>query len=238
MSPADLLLALLLHEAPVIATKPTLNASWSSEITSAVILDSRIASSALLVSPDVDAALLDAARWYEARLASHPKDGDCHAKADRSAPQGFRIVCSAFGPLQVQTTALHALFGSPESAQAGLGTGHLTAADLRDPETGVRAGYAALARWKNQCGGTPARWLTAWGWGKCPPPRTVDREAVRRCELATMILAARDAVPEGWKCGHEGRKISGEHDARLLHWGWQQIKDQRAAKVEAEEDAK
>jgi hypothetical protein len=136
--------------------------------------------------------------------------------------------------LQVQSPALRAVLGTVEGKAAGLPEEPITMDQMRaSPELGVRAGYAGLARWKALCGGTtPARWLTAWGWGKCPPPRTVDREAVRRCELATILLAQRGQTPEGWKCGHEGRKIHDDRDARLLKWSW------GAAKAAGKDDSR
>lgn len=220
MTPAEFIMLLLLREAPLIAKKPEAEASWRENMVEALELDRRVGSAGALVSPDVDTALLDAARWYEARLRQRPKDGDCRPEADEKAPGGFRTVCHAIGPLQVTRAAYMAVLATPEGDLAGLQTER---GDLRDPETGVRAGYAALLRWKTLCGGPPARWLTAWGWGRCPPGRTVDGEATRRCEFATILLESRGELPEGWKCGHEGRKIPGEHDRRLLGWARKQL---------------
>jgi hypothetical protein len=234
MTPAEFIFLILVHEAPVIATVPRLETLWRAELTAAVTLDAKVAEAALLVSPEVDAALLDAARWYEARLQSHPKDGDCHFVPIPGPKRDFKTVCSAAGVLQVQSPALRAVLGTVEGKAAGLPEEPITMDQMRaSPELGVRAGYAGLARWKALCGGTtPARWLTAWGWGKCPPPRTVDREAVRRCELATILLAQRGQTPEGWKCGHEGRKIHDDRDARLLKWSW------GAAKAAGKDDSR
>lgn len=252
MTPADFLFALLVHEAPVIAQKPTLEASWRPEMAAAIELDRKVGSAGALVSPEVDAALLDAARWYEARERSHPKDGDCHFVAVKGTRE-FKTVCDAFGPLQVTLPAFRAVLGTPDGRLAGLpepefysrgvlppeapgtaGTSPPAAArgrfapkpeDLREPETGVRAGYAGLLRWKGLCGGTPARWLTAWGWGKCPKEKTtLDFEAVRRCELTTVLLIQRGQLPEGWKCGHETRKIRDPHDQHLLAWAREHAK--------------
>lgn len=104
----------------------------------------------------------------------------------------------------------------------------LTVDEARDPELNVRLGYATIWHWKNTCKtgrGDPrsspvGAWLTAFGWGKCPPPnwRTVlyvDREGRRRCEKITTILRALEklskkpeaqfefTVPEQWWCGDE-----------------------------------
>lgn len=221
MTSVAFLMAILLHEAPCLETKPEFVTSWMAEVTKAVELDAKVSGAGVLVSPEVDAALLDSMRWYEARLQSHPKDGDCHFVPLPAAPGRlivYKTVCNAMGPLQVNVTAFHAVQRGNEGALVGLGvdlTG--TQAELRDPETGVRAGYGGLLRWKGLCKGTPATWVTAWGWGKCPPKRTVDREAVRRCELAVVILKQRGQAPE-WKCGHEGRKIRDDHDVRMLKW--------------------
>jgi len=237
MTPTEFLFLLLVHEAPILNDKPALKAAWSVEVESAVGLDRSIATSALLVSPAVDTAILDALRWYEARLQSHPKDGDCKFVPMFKMNQApvYKTVCTAFGPLQVQAPALKAVRGTPEGDQAGVPSGMIPE-ELHDPELGVRAGYAGLLRWKVLCGGeTPARWITAYGWGKCPPPRTVDREAVRRCELVTILLVSRGELPEGWKCGHEGRKIHDDHDQRFLKWAWTEAKAEREAKAEAEE---
>lgn len=237
-SAAELIFLLLTREAPVIARTPRLETQWRAEIDAGTALDARVTSTAFLVSSDVDAAILDAVRWYEARLASHPKDGDCHLVLVSRKPQLWKTVCSAIGPMQVQLVALRALEGSVEAEDVGLvsspspshvpgPTGHYVEADLRDPEFGVRAGYAGLLRWKRICGGSPARWLTAWGWGKCPPARTIDHEAVRRCTLVGILLDAQGKRPEGWKCGHEGRKIKDEHDARLLAWAREKVKEEK-----------
>lgn len=229
MSPeAALLVALLFREAPLEA-KSTRRARWERDIPEAVELDRKVASAGALVSPEVDAAVLDAMRWYEARLQPHPKDGDCHPQADKTAPSGFRIVCHAFGPLEVNLGAYRAVLGTPEAALVGLEVSRKDAkvTDLRDPETGVRVGYAGLLRWKQLCGGTPARWITAWGWGKCPPPRVVDGEAVRRCELATILLQSRGQA-EGWRCGHEGRQIRNDHDRNLLKWARRRVQAESA----------
>jgi hypothetical protein len=216
MTSAAFLLAILVHEAPVIDQRPKLHDAWEKEMAMAVDLDAKIGGSAMLVSPEVDTAILDAMRWYEARLASHPKDGDCHF-----VPVGktriWQTVCTAFGPLQVQVTALKAIRGTEEGHKAGV-PDDMAPEALHDPEFGVRAGYAGILRWKSLCGGTPARWITAWGWGKCPKgAHTYDREAVRRCELTVILLHSR-GQGIGWKCGHEGRKIADEHDQRLLKW--------------------
>jgi len=224
MSPAEFLLALLVHEAPVIAERPKLHDAWEKEIAAAVELDAQVGGAGALVSPEVDTAILDAMRWYEARLANHPKDGDCHFVPIFKQGQAplYKTVCTAIGPLQVQLVAFKAVIGTPDASSAGISMALLkpTEADLREPEMGVRAGYAGLLRWKGLCGGTPARWITAWGWGKCPPPRTLDWEATRRCELAVILLHSR-GQGIGWKCGHEGRKIRDPHDQRLLEWGRQ-----------------
>lgn len=220
MTPADFLFVLLVHEAPVITQKPDNEARWKAEIAESTALDEKVASAGALVSPEVDRALLDSARWYEARLRQHPKDGDCHFVPVKGSRE-FKTVCDAFGPLQVTLPAFRAVLGTPDASAAGISMALLkpTAADLREPETGVRAGYAGLLRWKGLCGGTPARWLTAWGWGKCPKEKTtLDFEAVRRCELTTVLLIQRGQLPEGWKCGHETRKIRDPHDQHLLAW--------------------
>jgi hypothetical protein len=237
---AEFLLALLVHEAPVIDERPKLHDAWEKEVAMAVDLDVQVGRAGALISPEVDTAILDAMRWYEARLASRPKDGDCHSVPIFKQGQAplYKTVCSAIGPLQVQLVAFKAVLGTPDAVAAGITAVLLkpTEQDLREPEMGVRAGYAGLLRWKGLCGGvTPARWITAWGWGKCPPPRTVDREGVRRCELVTLLLVSRGELPEGWKCGHEGRKIHDDHDQRFLKWAWDKAKAEREARVEAEE---
>jgi hypothetical protein len=215
---AHFLMALLVHEAPAIQRKPEAALAWQNEIAAAVELDARVASAGLLVSPEVDAAILDATRWYEARMKSRPKDGDC-TLAPIPNSQKWDKVCPAIGPLQLHPSALRALRDTPEAASAGLAAGHVPPDALRDPETGVRAGYAGLMRWKKLCGGSPALWFTAWGWGRCPPKKTtIDREGVRRCALVTILLDAQDKRPEGWKCGHEGRKIRDPYDHRFLAW--------------------
>jgi len=250
MSPAEFLFALLVREAPAVGRSAKLSTEWKAEVELAVELDQKVGSAGALVSPDVDTAILDAARWYEARLRSRPKDGDCKPTPDKAAPGGFRMVCTAIGPLQLQVSALRAILGTPEAILMGLSEpvtfpsrqsrDQALKALLREPETGVRAGYAGLLRWKALCGGPPGRWLTAWGWGKCPKgERTIDREAVRRCELTVILLTSRGFFGPGgagtnptsgevWKCGHEGRKIQDPHDASLLKW----------AKEEAEHDEK
>lgn len=232
MSPAEFLFVLLVREAPVVGRSEKLSTEWKAEVELAVELDRKVGSAGALVSPDVDTAILDAARWYEARLRSRPKDGDCKPEPDKAAPGGFRVVCTAIGPLQVQLSAFRAVLGTPEGILMGLSERELwpsraqrnqaLKAQLREPETGVRAGYAGLLRWKGLCGGTPARWMTAWGWGKCPGERTIDREAVRRCELVSILLESRGQTPESWKCGHEGRKIKDKHDESLLKWAKEQ----------------
>lgn len=220
MSPVEFLLGLLLHEAPAIATKPGAEASWQKEIAAAVELDARVAQPGHLVSPEVDAALLDSMRWYEARMKSSPKDGDCrHEMIGKTGK--WRQVCHAVGPLQVQASGLRAIVGTPEGDLAGVPP-ETKIDGLRDPEIGVRAGYAGLLRWKALCGGSPARWLTAYGWGKCPGKRAVDHEAVRRCELAKILLLERVQAPD-FVCGHENRKIRDERDRRLLQWARERV---------------
>lgn len=219
MTPSAFLFLLLTHEAPVIAKTPKLETEWRADLEAATTLDAQVGVAGALVGPEVDTAILDAIRWYEARLRQTPKDGDCHPKADLREKVGYRIVCTAIGPMQVQLIAFKAVVGTPDAALAGLSEALTkpTEADLRDPETGVRAGYGGLLRWKGLCGGSPARWITAYGWGKCPPARTLDRESIRRCELVEVLLASRGQMP-GWKCGHEGRRISDASDRRFLKW--------------------
>jgi hypothetical protein len=214
MTPAEFLLALLIHEAPAIGRSPKLTDDWRAEVEQAVELDVRVGAIGALVSPEVDTAIIDSMRWYEARLRSKPKDGDCEFVAPTGTGRLWGKVCTAFGPLQVRATALKATRGTPEGDLVGVPPAMAPEA-LRDPELGVRAGYAGLLRWKRLCGGTPARWITAWGWGRCPKARVVDREAVRRCELTVILLRSRGQAAD-WKCGHENRKIRDPYDQRFL----------------------
>jgi len=250
MTPADLVFLILTHEAPVIARTPRLETLWRAELAAGAELDTHVAAPGFLVSYEVDAAILDSVRWFEARLQARPKDGDCHPVLVTKSPQLWKTVCSAIGPMQVQLVALRALEHSPEAEDVGLPppaspraslpppphlprpAGHYAADDLRDPDFGVRAGYAGLIRWKRLCGGPPARWLTAYGWGKCPPARTVDREAVRRCALVTLLLDAQGKLPEDWKCGHENRKIRDEHDARMFAWARERVREEKMKEKE------
>jgi hypothetical protein len=166
-------------------------------------------------------------------------------------PQGyvpvFKTKCPAKGPMQISEGNLRimpawqevrSVFADIKPWQQqvdehGVNPWKLQPAsidELRDPEVNVRFGYSALWHWKNTCTGrrddprsTPAGvWMTAWGWGKCPPPsrRTVgyvDREGRRRCDKATTMMkrlvelarspqASFDyTLPDGWYCGHEKR---------------------------------
>ncbi len=162
----------------------------------AIIID--VSKDGALVSPEVDAALLSSVAWFESRYRPDSPDGDC-----RELGLGGEYVrtCNAVGPMQLSKGAGQYLAQEDPSLK---GT---RAEALRDPRTSVRGGYAALRLWKRLCGKTPAHWLTAYVWGKCP--RTPDWEGLRRCALATAILDKLDKKPEGFTCGHEGRTVEG-----------------------------
>lgn len=158
-------------------------------------------------------------------------------------------VCAATGPMQISKGNRYIAPAWPEVRQLFSGikqwdvlvrqgadpwsvgkADRLSVAELKQPATNVRFGYALLWHWKVEADQglpeseprttPPGVWLTAWGWGKLPPlnPKTVryvDMEGKRRCQLMTRMmrdLAAAAAkpgsgfsfqVPAGWYCGHE-----------------------------------
>lgn len=153
-------------------------------------------------------------------------------------------VCSAVGPMQIAKgnrsilpawEEVRILFDGIKSWKQEVEEGTspwklegASMAELRDPEFNVRFGYGTLWHWKNACRGAKAdprdapvgAWLTAFGWGRCPPANWrsvvyVDREGRRRCEKITTIMTSLEElsqkpgsaftfeVPDDWWCGHE-----------------------------------
>lgn len=217
MISAVVLLSLVLGEDPSISQRPATLARWQKEMEAASVLQSKVASAGMLVSPEVDERILAAVGWYEARNQTRPNDGDCHWQAPSIAtgPGPQVLVCDAFGPLQLAKSNIVLVLRSPEAKALGL-PAELTLAQARDPEAAMRLGYAALAMKKRECGGQPGEWLTAYGWGKCPPRGHLDWEGVRRCALADALLERDSVKPEGWVCGHEKRKVKRAHDRRII----------------------
>lgn len=162
-----------------------------------------VGSQGLLVSPEVDPAMLAAVAWYESTFRPDSPDGDCHRIG---LSPDTTTMCTATGPMQVVKSA-GSYLGAVEPSLKDI-----RADALRDPKTSVRAGYAALRLWKKLCGGSPAVWLTAYVWGHCP--RSPDWEGVRRCALATAMLDKLGHKPADWACGHEKRAV--ESHTRFL----------------------
>lgn len=222
----SLMLLMIQREVPAFRNPSIVETVRSEKIEPADTIDQLVGTGAL-VSPDVDRVLLAAARWYEARFANRPPDGDCGWFLRPKGWQhegGHGGTCRAKGPMQVGLGWSNGLLPTDLSA-AGLPDPIPRDFDPHDPEAGVRAGYAVLVHWKTVCGAShptlPGVWLTAYGWGRCPPRLHtglyIDREGVRRCALATSMLEATGTKPDGWRCGHEGRKLE-PYDARFIAW--------------------
>ncbi len=146
---------------------------------------------------DAEAAVLASIQYFEGRYRVRPKDGDCRPFWNGSA---WARRCGAFGPMQISVAAPRWLVRM-DSKWKGI-----TVKELRDPRRHVEAAQEILNSWRKKCGGKSyGVWITAYGWGRCPTKGYVDWEGSRRCALATAILEAGNRVPEGWKCGHEGR---------------------------------
>lgn len=224
-----IMLAMITKEIPWIEKKPEKLAEYRADITKMVEVDRRWASRGLLVDARTDRLLLGAIRFFEARFSSQPRDGDCSfvrrhlSEAQKRALRDPKTrllpawatqpqrVCNAVGPMQVSRTVRVLVQGWPEYQQLGLPQ-KLTVEQMRDPELGVGVGYSVLSHWK-KCGGPPGVWITAYGWGKCPPkhPRTdrvIDFEGKRRCKKVAAFMTALEEKgvyqrPQGWWCGPE-----------------------------------
>ncbi len=171
-------------------------ASYAAGVERLARIDLEVTSGGRLVSSDVDWALVAAVQWYESRFRPEPPDGDC---TELGLLGAYRRTCQAVGPMQLNTAAGWFLRQELPSLAGA------RAAQLREPQTNVLAGYATLNRWKGICGGPPAIWLTAYGWGRCP--QRTDWEGARRCALATALLDRAGTKPDGWICGHEKRTV-------------------------------
>ncbi len=147
---------------------------------------------------DADRALLSAVQYFESRHRGSPKDGDCRPiwKANT-----WVMHCSAFGPMQLSKGVVSQL---PRIDPFWSG---VTLEQLREPRRNIAAAYTVLNYWRSTCNGSPGVWLTAYGWGRCPPRGYVDGEGRRRCALATAILRSARRLPDDWKCGHEGKQL-------------------------------
>jgi hypothetical protein len=155
-----------------------------------------------LIDPRTDALLLGTVAWYESRLSLRPKDGD-----PLHLPSGD--VGTVVGPMQVSKAAPSWVRGWPGLAEKWDG---LTVERMREPSVNVELARDILVFWKDQCGGGPGVWLTAYGWGRCPPKRgangerLVDWEGRRRCSTLWKLMnrvAARDVgylAPLGFYC--------------------------------------
>ena len=161
------------------------------------------AQDALLVNPEVDAALLTAVQWYESRFRPQVRDGDCRMLG---LGNSFRKVCSVQGPMQLMKGAgkLPLFVGTPFEG--------LSNQELKKPERNIPAAYRALGYYKRICGGPPGVWITAYGMGRCPKRSwyglsSLHWEGARRCALLTGILESTGTKPKGWRCGHEGQSV-------------------------------
>lgn len=223
----EIMLSMVLHEVPALEKHPDKLEAWRSDIEAMVEIDRTVTKSGVLFSPEVDRIVLAGVRWYEARFRSKPRDGDCYVRHGWDKPGPVpewyrpRRICPAVGPMQIVQANRYVIALWPEAQKLGISE-PVTVEQLRDPEMNVRHGYATIAHWKNECGGTLGTWLTAFGWGDCPSRKNpkirkhyVDREGVRRCALITALLERTMNKPEGWICGHEKRKIP-RRTARLI----------------------
>lgn len=160
-----------------------------------------VGSAGLLVSPEVDIALLTSIQWYESRFQPDIPDGDCRMVG---LGDSTRKVCSVQGPMQLMKGAgkLPLFVGTPFEKMSNQ--------ELKKPQHNVAAAYRAVLYYKELCGGPPGIWITAYGYGRCPKHHAgrlvkLHWEGVRRCAMLTGILEATGAKPDGWRCGHEGQ---------------------------------
>jgi hypothetical protein len=271
---AIIMWSMIVREIPVWKANPdSPNAvAYRKDIALMIEVDRKVTQRGVLVSPEIDRLLIGGMRFFEGRFQSRPKDGDCirgwhsyyHVPRGRW-PQGYvpkpYTKCPAKGPMQISEGNLGILPAWEETRELfadlqpwkqrvaeGVNPWHLkklTVDELREPETNVRLGYAALWHFKNTCKGRPADdrstppggWMTAWGWGKCPPPNRraviyVDKEGRQRCEKTTQMMRGLEAlsrkdesqftfqVPEDWWCGNEsGEKPHPETEGSVLAIG-------------------
>jgi hypothetical protein len=193
MTLPEIMLSMVLREAPYLATKPAALARYKESIATLHAANEAQAAEGALVSTEADMALLTTIQWYESRFRVDTPDGDCFQTITG------RKTCWAVGPMQVSKAFPQWVKGwSAEERETWAGIG---VKQLRDPETNVRVGYGLLKRWKTLCGGERlGTWITAYGSGKCPRGGRVDREGKRRCATTRRILVRLEALPEDWKC--------------------------------------
>lgn len=200
----ELMLSMLLVEVPHLDKTKVLDGL--NEIST---IDAKVGASGKLHGSEVDPVVLAGIQWFEGRFNPRPRDGDCTTS------------CSAVGAMQIATSNRSIIPRWSEAEEHGF-LSPVTIEEMRTPTISVRLGYTILHHWKNECGGTLGVWLTAYGWGRCPGSKNkkiskgyVDREGVRRCAVITAMLERLDRKPEGWRCGHERRRVP-RRTARLV----------------------
>jgi hypothetical protein len=201
------------------------HADYRAGVSELARLNIEVSSEGLLVSPEVDAALLTGIQWYESRFRPEPPDGDCHMVG-----LGFttRKVCSVQGPMQLMKGAGKlALF-------VGTRFEGMTNPEMKKPANNIAAAYRTLLYYKELCGGPPGVWVTAYGFGHCPKSHggkhgSLHWEGARRCALITAVLESTRTKPEGWRCGHEGQSVL-PHTRYLIRRLKRSVPPQPAAK--------
>ena len=201
-----LLIHTLTAEAPTFETDVKYD-HFKTGINNLVTIDQNItdASDDHLINPEVDSNILSVIQLFESRLRPNSKDGDCHPHNYKAGKNWVvKNDCRSVGNMQISLGAVTWL----KNIEPGKWE-NITVDQLRDPETNTLAGYAILKSFKKSCKSSlPGVWLTAFGEGHCPKNNQLDYEGVRRCSVLTAQLKANDILPENWKCGHEGKKMT------------------------------
>ena len=174
--------------------------------TKLAVIHASVGKAGKLHSKDVDPFILASVNFYESRFKLKAPDGDCWTSS-----RGKR--CASVGAMQLVKVARHWL----PMMVAGKRWKGLTVADLRKPDVSIAAAYDVLQFWQRTCHkgkGTVAQALTAYGRGRCS--KHVDWQGVRRCALAVSMMRNVGALPAGFKCGHEGKRIRLRRDRVLV----------------------
>jgi hypothetical protein len=191
-----LVLAMILQEAPNVASNQALRDDFEADITQMISVHETVADGKL-VDTSFDALLLSAVNYKENRMRLPAPDGDCGLRHKYSNlpsgqwPIGYRPVakmtCNSAGPMQINKGSIYTLPIWAEVRQAFpergwfdekrgklTGTDGFTKDELNDPMINVRISYAILQHWKNECVSRKGEvepvgvWLTAYRYGKCP----------------------------------------------------------------------
>lgn len=192
-----LLVRMALVEAPHVTDETPKNVAYLEGAKTMATLYTEVGNRGAMVSREVDPLLLAVVGYEESRHRPKVQDGDCVA-----LPSGRK--CNAFGPMQIAKGMGYHL-GLIDPRWKGT-----TIEQLRDPRANVEAAYTLLTYWKNECKGTPDRWLGSYMAGKC----VTIPQGKKRCTIARALgKAAGIEVPA---CSGTTRDPQTQHLVRAL----------------------